>query len=283
MVGHDLGAARHILAWAAESPRETIVMMEGPASALALSLGIQHGPFKPSLLANCDWLLVGTGWQSHVEVNAIREAKILGLRVVAVLDHWVNYRERFSSLGDTHWPDIYVVTDAYAKVIASRIFGDDQVVQWPNSELTQLSKVLAGRRIRQEGGGHLVIAGEPVFRSTQTSDGQPEGRLVRDAMRIRCALALGGTVTEGLVLRLHPTEAKTKYATSVQAAALKLEVKGPEEPVSQSLAKAGAVVGINSSLLFTAHSLGIPTYSLAEYYGVAVTLPPKSVPQLFLI
>jgi len=65
-----------------------------------------------------EWLLCGTSFLSDLEWRAIGLARQAGKRCVVVLDHWVNYRQRFIRHGQCHWPDEIWVGDKIAARIA---------------------------------------------------------------------------------------------------------------------------------------------------------------------
>ncbi|MDA9133112.1 hypothetical protein N9K58_07595 [Alphaproteobacteria bacterium] len=91
-------------------------------------------------------LLSGTGWASDLEHQARKVARARGIRTIAVLDHWVNYSERFHRNGETVLPDEIYVTDRYALLKATQIFPNIPVRVYENVYLAiQLSEILQSR------------------------------------------------------------------------------------------------------------------------------------------
>ena len=118
VVCHDAGAANLILAgleagWA----REWRVCAEGPARRRFSNLFPDHAVCASlaEALRDAAALLSGTGWASSLEHEARRLAGEMGVFSVAVVDHWVNYPDRFVRNGEQVWPDEFWVTDALAR------------------------------------------------------------------------------------------------------------------------------------------------------------------------
>jgi len=142
---HDAGAANLILAWLAASPQIQVrPVMQGPAARL-WETRFQGIPLIDSIdaaLEGATALLSGTGWASPFEHQARVRAAGLGIPSFAVIDHWVNYRERFCRDGQTVLPDEIWVTDEYAVLEAKRCFPGRPVLLRENLYLQgQLARI----------------------------------------------------------------------------------------------------------------------------------------------
>ena len=96
----------------------------------------------------CDWVLCGTSWQSNLEKHAIAQAKVSGKKVIAFLDHWVNYPARFQLEGVTVHPDEIWVGDVDAERIAQELFPRAKVVLRSNPYFKDLLTELTETRDR---------------------------------------------------------------------------------------------------------------------------------------
>ncbi len=131
VVCHDAGAANHIVAWLqADGTVEHVQpYMEGPAQ----KIWREAFPDKrmacsvTEALSGARSSLSGTGWASNLEHEARCYARHLGLKSVAMIDHWVNYENRFIRDGDRLVPDEIWVVDEYAHAIARQTFPGCQV------------------------------------------------------------------------------------------------------------------------------------------------------------
>jgi hypothetical protein len=125
VVCHDAGAANLVLAWLETGHWPGArALMAGPAGRLAAASKVRIGlcASLDEALDGAASLLTGTGWASSLEHDARAMARARGIRSVAVLDHWVNYAERFERGGHTVLPDELWVTDEYALREARRCF-----------------------------------------------------------------------------------------------------------------------------------------------------------------
>ena len=116
VVAHDAGAANLIIAWIKAWGWPVRACVQGPALKL-WDLAFPGHPIWPTpaeAMAGCASLLTGTGWASPLEHDARREGHARGLRVAAVVDHWVNYPQRFERACEIVLPDELWVADAWA-------------------------------------------------------------------------------------------------------------------------------------------------------------------------
>jgi hypothetical protein len=138
VVCHDAGGANLILPWLDDCPAIRAVM-DGPAR-LAWRHRFAERPLAASLdeaLAGSALLVSGTGWASDLEHRAREQARRAGVRSVAVLDHWVNYPQRFERDGIRCLPDELWVTDPHAAALARAALPGVPVRQWENRYLAE--------------------------------------------------------------------------------------------------------------------------------------------------
>ena len=151
LVAYDAGAAAHIASWFSSSKKNLILYAEGPAKKL-FEERLQH-QMEESLASAIDkssLVVTGTGWASDLEHRARQLAAVKNIPSVAVLDHWVNYPERFSREGRIQFPSELWVADAEARALAFELFPKLPVQHLPNYWLENLcSKV---RKIRCRNG-----------------------------------------------------------------------------------------------------------------------------------
>ena len=123
IVSHDSGGAEILSSWLNHNYCNAHVVAKGPAKKIFKSKCAQVKFLELNdALNRSSWLLAGTGWQTNFEIQAISKARKLGIKTVAFLDHWVNYRERFKFNGSEILPDEIWVGDRDAETLASNIF-----------------------------------------------------------------------------------------------------------------------------------------------------------------
>lgn len=206
IVAHDAGAANHILCWIAAEPKPYRVRFDGPAARLWSERFQEVSPpaTLDADLNGVDCLLTGTGWASDLEHAARRAARDRGIRSIAVIDHWVNYRMRFERDGELVLPDEIWVTDDYALTEALRVLGEVPVVVKTNLYLAeQVAK--AGRL---PDAGDILFVAEPI--RDDWGKGTPGEFQGLDYLAThRDAAGIDGGAT--LRIRPHPSDPPGKY------------------------------------------------------------------------
>jgi hypothetical protein len=208
MVCHDAGAANIVFAWLrAEPSSEVRVFARGPAANLWKQNPMQAVSCDSldQAMAGAGTLLSGTGWASDLEHDARRCARQLGVFSIAVLDHWTNYRERFTRAGETILPDEFWVTDEDAQRIACETFPRRTVRLLPNLYVQeQLRRIDAA----PTSGAELLYLLEPVRNDWGRGEAGELQALDYFASRRSLLDLPAGTAIR---LRPHPSDAPGKY------------------------------------------------------------------------
>lgn len=278
---HDSGAANLIAAWLREWQQEVRLCLSGPAA----NLWFGHNPGVVLLpldraLRGAATLLSGTGWASAHEHDARKQAKSLGVRSVAVVDHWVNYRERFIRHGELILPNELWVADAYAKAEAHRCFPGMPVRQLPNLYLQRLVAEVAacGPAAPAEVPAGVLYVLEPIRRdwgSGERRDTRP-GEL--QAFEYFLAyLGRIGAADAHIVLRPHPSDPPGKYNDwLMRFADLNLTIDGVTA-LARQIATADWVVGCESFALAIAIESGRLVFSSLPPWAPPCSLPHREL------
>lgn len=289
IVAHDAGSAYHIAEWVPELGNVVGVVALGPAAQLLGATGRPMFSDVSDLIESSDWLLVGTGWQTDHERTAIRAGRVAGLTVVAVLDHWANFAERFGSASQ-EFPTAAVVTDVHAKALASHTFPGLPVAMWPNRaadavvrRTRELKKSGTVRTNAAQPTARVLVIGEPLGAVCDSEIGQPEGNALERMPEILQALGLSPESTE-IRLRRHPSEHTGKYDRTVERWPVSHAgvVGAVNRPLPVDLAWAEIVVGFTSNAMYLASLCGLRCYSLAAIAGVPQLLPVGTAVELNL-
>lgn len=267
VVCHDAGAGNIVIAGLLETGRsDWRAYMRGPAEKLWRSAYSRVALCNTldSALEGVELLVTGTGWGSDIEHNARSLANSRGIRSVAVIDHWVNYAERFVRHGEIVWPDEFWVTDDYAMEIAKHAFPGQPVFKVPNRYLESQMRVIkqAGEASTPE----LLYVLEPI-RSDWGRGLQGEFQALDYFVRNMARLGLSPD-TE-IRLRPHPSDAPGKYNDWI-ADHVTLNIQLDDTvSIAQSLGRASWVAGCESFALVLALMAGRKVYC---------TLPPWAPP-----
>jgi len=274
-VCHDAGAGNIVIAGLLETGRsDWRAYMRGPAEKLwkAAYPEVALCDALDSALDGAELLITGTGWGSDVEHEARRLARSRGIRSVAVIDHWVNYTERFIRHGETVWPDEFWVTDDYAMEIAKSTFPGQPVYQVPNRYMeTQLRAVA---QVEQAETPELLYVLEPI-RSDWGRGTRGEFQALDYFVSHLPQMGLPSTTV--IRLRPHPSDACGKYFDWVaRHPTLNIQLDDSLSIV-ESLGRSSWVAGCETFALVLALMAGRKVYCTLPPWAPVCRLPHQGL------
>lgn len=275
VVCHDAGGANALLALlaAAGAPAGIRAYMTGPALT-AWRQRFGTAPMAASLdvaLSGAGSVLTGTGWATSLEHDARALAKQRGLPSAALLDHWVNYAQRFTRDGQTVLPDQIWVTDAQALRIARDEFPCVDLRLQPDC---QMQEQLEGIRDVRTAPQTLLYLLEPA--RDDWGHGRPGEFQALDYFASRWPLA-GVPATARVVLRPHPSDPAGKYAGWIESQTefvTALEVGGP---LREALSGALWVAGCESHAMVVALAAGRTVFGTLPPWAPRCRLPQPGI------
>lgn len=240
------------------------LVLDGPAKSIWFALPVKlpnveiHNEFGIALIG-AKTLISGTGWASDLEHNARKLAQLYKIYSVAVIDHWVNYKERFERVGEVVLPNTICVADAYASSLARYHFKEIDVIELKNTYLSEMVRSI--KPIKHDSRNLLYVL-EPIridwgFEKPgefQALDYFAENiNLITDDEEVN------------IILRPHPSDPPGKYANWLNANThLKVQLDSSES-IYQSISNAKWVVGAETFAMV----IGIATQR-----NVWCSLPP---------
>jgi hypothetical protein len=267
VVAHDAGAANLIIGWLrCQKKIEVRTCLSGPAIDLwSAAFGKPSIMDLDKVLSGARAMLTGTSYDSNLEHFARISAKKCGVFSIAVIDHWVNYPERFQRGGVTQLPDEIWVTDRYALDIAQGFFPETVVHQKPNLYLNDLVKKIriAESQLQKKSGVRVLYVLEPLRHLS--ADGGVAGEFQALDYFIENCRKIGLDETAEIRLRPHPSDPPCKYDSWIADHAdwnLKVELS---DGLVQLISWADTVVGCETYAL----AVGV-----AANRRVISTLPP---------
>jgi hypothetical protein len=247
--------------------------MKGPAAALWQSrFGTTATLSVEDAVDRAAAVLTGTGWASDLEHTARTRASARGFPSIAVIDHWVNYRERFNRDGEEVLPDEIWVTDDYAAALARQEFAGIPVRLKPNLYLEeQLAKVPPLDDADQE----VLFVAEPV-RSDWDRDVPGEFQALDYFMERRADLEIPPDAA--VRIRPHPSDPPDKYdAWITRWPGTRLD-RSPD--LASALGGARWVVGCESYALVVALNAGRQAVSALPPWAPPCRLPHQEIVRL---
>ena len=285
VVSHDAGGAEILSSWLRRNPQPYCLVSGGPATAIfQRKLGIMEVHSLADAIELCDWVLCGTSWQSNLEKQAIVQARAAGKRVVAFLDHWVNYADRFQLDGIAVMPDEIWVGDMDAKIIAQSLFPAIKVVLTPNPYFGDILMSFHAGEESAHGSKQcsVLYICEPKREHALLVYGDERywGYTEEDALRffLENINALGGPISR-IDIRPHPSESDDKYDWARQANPLVVSTSNNKSLVEQ-IHEADVVVGCSSMAMVVALLTKRRVVSAIPLGGKACALPQAEIEHL---
>lgn len=282
MVACDAGAANLIAAWDSLLPQPLNICAEGPAKNIfSKTWPLAKFVTLEEIIASSNMVLTGTGWSSDLEHRARRCAKHAGIQTLAVIDHWVNYRERFIRDEEEILPDVIVVTDSYAELQAKQCFGHIPVAHWPNYYLdTEARKIRMMRLTEAKTPPRKILMVMEPIRGIWPGDAR-QGEFVAIEHFIS-NLYLMGIFPEQVQIKIrpHPSDEIGKY-TEIVNEYPSIDIGIIEgTPIAEDIAWADLVVGCESFALVVALHAGVPTMSILPPQAPQCRLPHSELQHL---
>jgi hypothetical protein len=282
-VCHDAGAANLVFAWLREwaeagllDKHEFKLLLQGPTKkAWQLEplplLQIQLHTELPSALTGCQSVLTGTGWASSLEHDARQLAGTLQIPSIAVIDHWVNYTQRFERDGVVALPNQIWVSDGYAVELATKLFKDIPIVELPNTYLKNLVKSIAPV---PKDCKNLLYVLEPI--RNDWGRGRPGEFQALDFFVNNLETVVGQEPVH-IMLRPHPSDSPDKYNDWLKAHSSLDITLDSQNGLNEAISQARWVVGAETFAMVVASVAGRKTYSSLPPWANRCSLPISDI------
>jgi hypothetical protein len=265
---------------------DCLYVLEGPALKI---FERKLGPIKNTSLEDAISqsisIICSTSWQSDIEFNAIKLAREAGKRSVAFLDHWVNYRERFSRLGVTVLPDEIWVGDTMAEAMIKEIFPITPVVLMENPYLQDIRKELCAYQMNRSSHSDFIsilYVCEPVSTHALLRHGDARfwGYVEEEALRYFLSnISVLGKPIECILIRPHPSEPIDKYYWIQHEFKLPIQFGGTR-PLLEEIVDSDVVVGCESMAMVVALLANKKVISCIPPGGRSCVLPHSKIAYL---
>jgi hypothetical protein len=252
---HDAGGAEHISWLLRNIPQKARAFISGPAKRIFTNSGVLFDEMEQlSEIKECDVVITGSGWMSQLEVTAIKEAKLRKIPCITVLDHWVNYLERFGE-DENSKPQILAVTNSLALQIAHEKFPNELVWLLPDFQLKNYRDLI--KQTKSKPSSALILL-EPNSSSISEFPINREAieNLIQSAFYLKRVRGL-----RSVVIRPHPSQ-RDDETLIIGLKELFGEVELSEKMLLlEDLEISGVVLGLSSYALYISAMCGIDTYS----------------------
>jgi len=288
VVCHDAGAANIIFSWLEsavqlnpQSGKLIRIYALGPAKKLVNNFKIEIVPRSSSIedaLKDARVLLAGTGWATSTELRALVLAKHMGIRAIAVIDHWINYLERFTINDYYVDPKEIWVTDLYAKSIADGQFPNSTITLRENCYLTRATEKIKNIIVDVHKALRILYVLEPI-RVVWKEDKQiGEFDALEYFLRNLNELSFGSI--EEIMLRPHPSDQPNKYSKWLNGYNTPKITLDLNRGIEYSIAWADVVVGCQTMAMIVALQAGKRVISSMPPWAPTCALPHKGIEKM---
>lgn len=255
VIANDAGGSAHLAAMLHAHGISPAARLSGPAVDMFSRFGVRTTkPAFPNQSESNGYILLGTSLFGGPESKALSEVALSGVRKIALLDHWVNYRERFHPSGRI-LPEVILVTNHLAYLMATEQFPKISILEVPDFQLAFL-KLEFMKRVR--GSGSALILFEPES-DTAFSKRFPQvsfDKLINDVQLLAKKRGI-----HQIVLRAHPAHTPTDVRNLREALGKSKDIiLSTNTNLIDDFSGADFVVGFNTYALYLASELRIPTF-----------------------
>ena len=284
IVCHDSGGAELVSRLLKRRDADYLYSVQGPAiSVFTRNVGLFENIELDKIVAESDFLICGTSWQSTHENQAIYLAQERDKRAISVLDHYSCYLERFVKNGFNIIPNELWVTDEKSFTLAQEIAPAASITIVGNPYLDEMKlnfDRLEKPKLSEEDFEILYLS-EPYAQQAATQYGNQNHWKFNEFIAFEFLVLNIGKITDkpriSISIRHHPAEEPNKYKHLVgrrDNVEIKLSTNGD---LLTEMAASHAVVGVDTLAMLLAIRIGKPVYSALPPLTIEPTLPRAGI------
>jgi hypothetical protein len=286
VISHDAGGAEILSSYVRQEELPCLFSLTGPALKIfERKLGTLENLPMEVAINESSTILCGTSWQSDIEFRAIKYSRQLERKSTVFLDHWVNYKERFSRNGETCLPDEIWVGDSVAEMIAKKNFPGTKTLLVDNPYFSDIRREFSRhqeRNIEKDSAISILYICEPTSEHALLRHGNAHfwGYTEEDALRYFISnLATFTQKIERIIIRPHPSERQGKYDWVRREYASLIEFGGVRT-LFEEIAESDVIVGCESMAMVVGLLAGKKVISCIPPGGRDCLLPHPEIIKL---
>jgi hypothetical protein len=263
---HDAGGAEVLSSYVREHQIDARFLISGPAIPIfSRKCNLTPENTLDILPQDFEILLSSTGWQTDFEFKAMQIALLSEKRVIAVLDHWVSYEERFTRSNSLIKVPEILVFDQKAREIAKEIFPDARLYVSENfyRRDSSLEYISNKNKNLTEHSFDILFLCEPMA-STENSN-QTYGYDEYQVLEYFFSVLKEKKCTKfRILLRPHPSEFHEKYLSKIDSEFTNVKIN-THRTLAECIAESEIIVGCNTMAMIVALDIGKRVYSVVPY------------------
>ena len=237
----DPGGAETLSSWLLNYKGKYKVCLKGPAINIFKKKikRLKNYSFN-NVFNSSNKIITSTGWSSKHEINAIIQAKKYKKYAVSILDHWVNYRERFIKNKILHLPNEIWVFNTKALEIAKNLFRKKVIIVKKND--LYFRKIIKQIKFLKK---NIKNKNNILYLTTPNIDKKFSDLYFFKVFIKNLFLFKKDNIK--IIFRLHPLDNIDKYSEYINQIKKKYMIEISKNSLEFDLARSNCVFGINST------------------------------------
>ena len=248
IVANDAGGAEILKSFVYYSKSKFYFILSGPAIKI-FGKKLNTKNYK-KIIDKSDFVITGTSYKSLLEYRCIKYCKLKKKKVYSFLDHWVNYRIRFTRNDKLLLPDKIIVCDNEAKKIATKYFNN--LIFMSNPYWKYVSKKFKNKKVNNIN-KYLYVSSNYNRTKRKFNDKWILNKLIRYLEK--------KDQSSTLLIRPHPSESEKKFNNFFLKKKINIIID-KNKNLLFSLRRASVVFGHNSMAMVLAKICGLRTINI---------------------
>ncbi len=264
-VFHDAGAANIGLNYLKEKKIDTKFYCTGPSYKILKSLFPNKKNIKNLYkeLKKYNLIITGTSSSNKIEFNVRRYCKKNKIFCVTFLDHWVNYKKRFTNNRVKVLPDVLVSSDNKSYKICKKIFKKTAIVKCINYYEKKIIEKI--RRLKK---------GEKILYFLEPFNNKIEFVALKIFFQKLKKLKI---VNQSIILKTHPSENKNKYIKFLKKYEKFKILLDNKSSIEKLISSAKYIFGLESNALAISQKVNKKVFTILPLYNRKFRLPFKKI------
>jgi hypothetical protein len=234
----------------------------------------------------CDYFICSTSWQSNLEKSFVYEANLKNKKVISILDHWANYKERFFYKDKLCLPSEIWVCDSYALDIAKSLFKKTKIKLIPNPYIKKIKKKIysLAKKKYTDAPHKILYVCEPIKEHAMLQHGNENHYGYDENTALKYFLdSINSTKIkfDSIQIRPHPSESEKKYKWALdEYKNLNLYISSRNELI-KDIFSSEIVVGCESMAMVIGIIANKAVFTSIPPWGRKCILPHSSIKNFY--
>jgi hypothetical protein len=258
---HDAGGAELLSSFIAANKLTGKFLLSGPAIKIFHSKNLLSDENQITTFEAETLILLSSTGTTDFEYSSMLIARQLDARVFVILDHWMNYTERFERRGGEVSPDLILVVDEYAFDIAKRKFPLNKIILTKNYFLENIKRDFRNFNKTAIEFDYVFVCESRSKDSTIQLDSESDN--LQGIEYFFDYLSSIGENNSRILVRPHPSDLDKDYMSTVPKSFPGVTISS-KQSLLEVLRISDVIVGCNSMALVIADAVGKTVFTAVK-------------------